>query len=129
MLGVHRLDPQLAWAFGGVLGLLALATIVGLVLRVAVKAPSAQKTIDNLNQRIRAWWVLCVIFGLTLVVGPTGSLVLFGLVSFLALREYVTLVPTRRADHHTLCSTTCSASSGPDSLSSFRSTRFSFCPP
>jgi phosphatidate cytidylyltransferase len=102
MLGVHRLDPQLAWAFGGVLGLLALATIVGLVLRVAVKAPSAQKTIDNLNQRIRAWWVLCVIFGLTLVVGPTGSLVLFGLVSFLALREYVTLVPTRRADHHTL---------------------------
>jgi hypothetical protein len=31
-----------------------------------------------------------------------GSLVLFGLMSFLALREYVTLLPTRRADHRTL---------------------------
>jgi phosphatidate cytidylyltransferase len=71
-------------------------------MRIAVKAPAAQKTIDNVNQRIRAWWVLIVIFGITLVVGPTGSLVLFGLVSFLALREYLTLVPTRRADHHTL---------------------------
>jgi phosphatidate cytidylyltransferase len=95
-------DPALLWACAGVLALLTLATIVGLVLQFAVHAPSARGTIDNLNQRIRAWWALCLIFGLTLVVGPTGSLVLFGLLSFLALREYLTLVPTRRADHHTL---------------------------
>ena len=74
-----------------------------LILQVDRQAPApARKTIDNLNARIRAWWVLCAIFGFTLVVGPVGSLVLFGLISFLALREYVTLVPTRRADHHTL---------------------------
>ncbi len=102
MIGAHAMNPQLLWAFGGILGLLVLATIVGLAIRAVVKAPSAQTTIANLNQRIRAWWVMCAIFGLTLVVGPIGSLVLFGLLSFLALREYVTLVATRRADHQTL---------------------------
>jgi phosphatidate cytidylyltransferase len=102
MIGARVMNPQLLWAFGGILGLLVLSTVVGLAITAVVKAPSARTTIDNLNQRIRAWWVMCVIFGLTLVVGPVGSLVLFGLMSFLALREYLTLVATRRADHHVL---------------------------
>ncbi len=95
-------DERLVWACAGILVLLVVGTTVGLVLRTVVKAPSAVRTIDNLNRRMRAWWVMCLIFGLTLVVGPIGSLVLFGLISFLALREYLTLVRTRRADHHTL---------------------------
>lgn len=97
-----RVDSKLLWAGLAVLALLVLATAIGLVLKATMKSPSAAGTIANLNQRIRSWWVMCLIFGLTLVVGPIGSLVLFGFVSFLALREYVTLVPTRRADHHTL---------------------------
>ncbi|MBV8374930.1 MAG: phosphatidate cytidylyltransferase [Candidatus Eremiobacteraeota bacterium] len=96
------MDTALIWACAGIVALLLLATIIGLGIKFAVKDPAARGTIDNLNQRIWAWWVMCAIFGLTLVIGPIGSLVLFGLLSFLALREYVTLVPTRRADHHTL---------------------------
>jgi phosphatidate cytidylyltransferase len=95
-------DERLVWACAGILILLVVATAIGRVLKAVVKAPSAQSTIDNLNARMRAWWVMCLIFGLTIVVGPIGSLVLFGLLSFLALREYLTLVPTRRADHHAL---------------------------
>jgi phosphatidate cytidylyltransferase len=99
---MKNLDPQLVWAFAGVLGLLALSSLIGLVLKVAIKRPEAQATISNLNARIGAWWVMSAIFALTLVIGLVGSLVLFGLMSFLALREYVTLLPTRRADHRTL---------------------------
>lgn len=95
-------DKRLVWACAGILVLLVAATAIGLVLKATVKAPSAQSTIDNLNQRMRAWWAMCLVFGLTLIVGPIGSLVLFGMLSFLALREYLTLVPTRRADHHAL---------------------------
>ncbi|MBV8583477.1 MAG: phosphatidate cytidylyltransferase [Candidatus Eremiobacteraeota bacterium] len=94
------MDHALLLACGGILVLLAIASAVGLTLRAVQKTPSP--TIDNLNQRINAWWAMCLVFGLTLVVGPTGSLVLFGLLSFLALREYVTLIQTRRADHRTL---------------------------
>jgi phosphatidate cytidylyltransferase len=99
---MKNLDPQLVWAFAGVLGLLTLSSLIGLILKVAIKKPEAQSTIGNLNARIGAWWIMSAIFALTLFIGPTGSLVLFGLMSFLALREYVTLLPTRRADHRTL---------------------------
>src|SRR5258708_13409846 len=99
---MKNLDPQLVWAFAGVLGLLALSSLIGLVLKAVVKKPEAQATIRNLNARIGAWWIMSAIFALTLVIGPVGSLVLFGLMSFLPLREYVTLLPTRRADHRTL---------------------------
>jgi phosphatidate cytidylyltransferase len=99
---MKNLDPQLVWAFAGVLGLLALSSLIGLLLKFAITKPEAQATISNLNARIGAWWIMSAIFALTLVIGPIGSLVLFGLMSFLALREYVTLLPTRRADHRTL---------------------------
>jgi phosphatidate cytidylyltransferase len=99
---MKNLDSQLVWAFAGVLGLLALSSLTGLVLKAVIRKPEAQGTISNLNARIGAWWIMSAIFALTLVIGAIGSLVLFGLMSFLALREYVTLLPTRRADHRTL---------------------------
>lgn len=95
-------DPQLVQVFGGVLALLALSSLIGFILKLTLKSPAQQATISNLNSRIAAWWVMCAIFGITLWVGPLGSLFLFGLLSFLALREYVTLIPTRRADHRAL---------------------------
>jgi phosphatidate cytidylyltransferase len=45
---------------------------------------------------------MLIIFAAALVVGKYGSVVLFGLVSFLALREFITLTPTRRGDHRAL---------------------------
>jgi phosphatidate cytidylyltransferase len=99
---MKNLDSQLVWAFAGVLGLLALSSLTGLVLKAVIRKPEAQGTISNLNARIGAWWIMSAIFALTLVIGPIGSLVLLGLMSLLALREYVTLLPTRRADHRTL---------------------------
>ena len=95
-------DRQLLWAFGGVLALLALSSLIGAVLKFTIRSPAAQATISNLNARIRAWWVMSAVFAMTLLIGPNGSLVLFGLLSFLALREYIALVPTRRADHRAL---------------------------
>jgi phosphatidate cytidylyltransferase len=95
-------NAQLVWLFGGVLGILVLASVTGVVLRRAAKSDAARATIENLNARTRAWWKMCAIFALTLMIGRVGSLVLFGLLSLLALREYITLVPTRRGDHRTL---------------------------
>ena len=99
---MKTLDPQLVWAFSGVLGLLTVSSLIGWIIKLAVKKPEARATIQNLNARIVAWWVMSAIFALTMIVGPIGSLVLFGIMSLLALREYVTLLPTRRADHRTL---------------------------
>ena len=97
-----RLDRELLWLFGGLLALLVVASLIGHVLLRRTPPGPARATIENLVARVRAWWVMCGIFALTLAVGRIGSLVLFGLLSFLALREFVTLTRTRRADHRTL---------------------------
>jgi phosphatidate cytidylyltransferase len=97
-----RLDPALLWACAGILALLVVATIAGYAIAVAVRDPAARATVDNLNQRIVGWWAMCAIFGLTLLAGPVGSLVLFAAMSLLAAREYLRLIPERRADRQTL---------------------------
>ena len=91
-------DRQTLWLFGGILGVLLLATIVGQLLRLRVKGA----VIENLNARIRAWWVMSAVFALSLLTGGLGSVILFALLSFFALREFVTLTPTRPADHGAL---------------------------
>jgi phosphatidate cytidylyltransferase len=60
------------------------------------------QTVENMNARIGAWWAMTVAFVIASLTGGTGSLVLFALISLLALREFVTLVPTSRADHRAL---------------------------
>lgn len=95
-------DPDLAVLVGGVFALLVVATVIGVVLGRRARSESARDTAANLNARIRAWWVMVGIFTLAVWVGRLASVVLFTLMSFLALREFVTLAPTRREDHRAL---------------------------
>jgi phosphatidate cytidylyltransferase len=95
-------DARLMYLFGGVLGLLILSSWISSILRYRHRDDAGRATIDNLNARIRAWWKMCAIFGASILIGRIGALVLFGIISFLAMREYMTLVPTRRGDHRTL---------------------------
>jgi phosphatidate cytidylyltransferase len=95
-------DPELTWLFAGIAGTLAAATVVGQTLRLALPGGLTSPTIANLNARVGAWWVMCGAFLLAVVTGGIGTIVLFALVSFLALREFVTLTPTARADHRAL---------------------------
>jgi len=99
---LRSMNWQLVQLFSGVLAILIIASMVGLVLKGSARSESSQRTIANLNSRTRAWWKMSAIFAITLLVGKTGSLILFAFMSFLALREYITLVPTRRGDHRTL---------------------------
>jgi len=87
------------WLMGGVLGVLILASLIGWILHLRVRSEQQRDIIANLNSRIRAWWAMVAIFAVAFGVGKTATLVLFGLMSFFALREFITLTPTRRGDH------------------------------
>ena len=87
------------WVMGGVVALLVVASAIGFVL--ARTRPGA--TVDNLVARINAWWVMVAVLCACFLLGRTATLVLFALASFLALREFITLTPTRRGDHLPLC--------------------------
>ena len=86
------------WLVAGILLVLVTASLVGYLLaRRQQGKPSA--TIANLNSRIKAWWVMVVLIAIAFALGKTGVLVLFAFCSFTALREFITLTPTRRGDH------------------------------
>lgn len=90
------------WLVGGTLVLLGIATAVSLALRLRTTSDAGRRTVDNLIARTKAWWIMAGVFGGAIYFGPAGTTILFAVVSFLALREMLTLAPTRRADHHAM---------------------------
>ncbi|KAA9383812.1 phosphatidate cytidylyltransferase [Neorhizobium galegae] len=86
----------------GIFGVLILASAIGYVLQQRLSPDGSNAAIENLNARIKAWWIMVILIGIAFVAGRIGVLVLFGFCSFAALREFVTLINTRRADHWAL---------------------------
>lgn len=87
--------------FAGVVGVLVFASAVGAILKArAGEGPSA--TIDNLNARVKAWWVMVALLGAAIAFGKAAVVVLYAMASFFALREFITLTDTRRGDHWAL---------------------------
>lgn len=93
-----NVDSEVGLLLGGLFGILIVASLIGFIL----SCRKQNATISNLNARIRAWWVMCTIAVIAMLIGPIGSVVLFALMSFFALRECITLMPTRRGDHEAL---------------------------
>ena len=87
---------------GGVLTLLTAATGIGQLLKRQTDSGLNTAVIEQFNLRIRAWWVLCAVLAAAFLLGRPATVVLFGLLSFWALREFITLTPTRMADHRAL---------------------------
>ncbi|SAL73554.1 phosphatidate cytidylyltransferase [Caballeronia telluris] len=87
----------------GLTGFLVLASGIGALLAWRDgKSGGGSATIANLNQRIRAWWGMIAIMAAAIGLGPATTYVVFALVSYLALREFITLTPTAASDHTTL---------------------------
>jgi phosphatidate cytidylyltransferase len=97
-----KLDHQMFLVLNVVIGGLVIASVIGFILSRRVKSDEGRATVDNLNARIRAWWIMIGIFSISFLIGPAGSMLLFAFISLLALREYVSLISTSRADHRTL---------------------------
>jgi len=86
--------PALLWGLGGIIGLLMLGSLVAAILTVARPA----KDYRELRQRMSSWWVMIALLAGALLLGWQATLGLFAVVSFIALREFLSLAPTRRED-------------------------------
>ncbi|MDU2612818.1 MAG: phosphatidate cytidylyltransferase, partial [Pseudomonas aeruginosa] len=95
------MNEQTWMLFGGIGALLLLASLVGFVLKWRA-GPGPNAVIDNLNARINAWWAMVLVIGFAFWLGQAAVILLFYGVSFYALREFITLTPTRRSDYPAL---------------------------
>jgi phosphatidate cytidylyltransferase len=86
------------WVMIGVLALLVIASLIRQVL--AVRHP--EKDYTELRQRIQSWWWMVAVLFVSLVVSNTTAIVLFAFLSFLALKEFFSIVPTRQADRRVI---------------------------
>lgn len=90
------------WLIAGIGVLLASASIIGWVLRLRVTSENGRAVVENLNLRVRAWWAMVTVFAFAFLLGKIATLVMFALVSFFALREFLTLTPTKPGDRRAL---------------------------
>ncbi|GAB6043826.1 phosphatidate cytidylyltransferase [Endothiovibrio diazotrophicus] len=89
-----NLHPHIAVILAATVAVLLIATIAVRLLPLANR--------DELTRRVNSWWVIVALFGAALAGGTNATLWLLGLISFLALKEYLSLIPTRRSDRRVL---------------------------
>lgn len=90
------------WLFGSLVVLLGIASMIGAILS---RRPGDAKKIAsraNLVARINAWWVMVGILAVAFLAGSAVTLIFFALASFFALREFITLTPSRPGDRLSL---------------------------
>ena len=85
--------------FGGLIITLIIASSIGYGLKFKVGFSTPHAVIDNLNARINAWWVMIMIIFAAAALGFYGVIGLFFVISFMALREFLSLLYIRRGDH------------------------------
>lgn len=97
-----RVDPDVRLILYGVGSALSLASLVGFILRARVRQIAAIGIVENLNTRIKAWWGIVLVGSAALFAGRTAVIALFATISFLALREFLTVTEVEAADHRAI---------------------------
>ncbi|WP_291008763.1 phosphatidate cytidylyltransferase [Hydrogenophaga sp.] len=101
-------EQQVGLLFVGLFGLLAIATVVGVLLslreqRTSATEPSPRaQQLQDYQSLLSSSWLMALVFWVGWAAGDGVAIVLFGLISFLILREFISLSPTRRGDHRSL---------------------------
>ena len=92
------LSSNLILVLAGIVTLLAAATlVVALIMR---SRPDLDFT--ELESRIRTWWAIVFIFSIATLVNRVAAIFFLAFVSFLALKEYLSMIPTRHSDRQAM---------------------------
>ena len=93
-----ELPAEVNWTLAAIFGCLVFASAATISLAMA----KPDRDFTELRARVRTWWVIVALFSSTLWLGNAFAVCFFAFVSFLAFKEFLSLIPTRRADHRVL---------------------------
>jgi len=96
------ITQQVGLLFVALFGVLVIATMIELYRTLRDPTDDESELHARYMRDLRATWFGAVLFWISWVLGAAVATLLFGLVSFVAFREYITLTHTRRADHRSL---------------------------
>ena len=98
-------DQQVSVVFVVLFGLLLLASGVALLASLRERRhedAARHQRMRDYRALLRSSWLMALVFWVGWAAGDGVAIVLFGLVSFFILREFISLSPTRRGDHRSL---------------------------
>ena len=93
---------QVGLLFVTLFGVLLLVTLLAFARSFRESTEAQLAVQERWTRELRAIWIGALLFWVAWAAGPFVSTLLFGFVSFFALREFVSLTHTRRADHRAL---------------------------
>ena len=97
---------QVAALFFAVFGLLVLVSVAAFLLtfreRAGAWTDAGHAELQHFRKLLGISWFMVVVFWVAWATGKTMATILFALIAFFALREFITLSPTRRGDHRSL---------------------------
>jgi len=97
-MNLHLWIPEsVLWTLGAIVALLVVATAVVAWMRRGDATRHAE-----LAARVNSWWVLVFVFAIAISFRRSVAIAFFAVLSFLALKEYLSLIPTRRTDRRVL---------------------------
>ena len=102
---LRSLSPtqQVAALFLIVFGILVIVSVTAFLLTFRERAGAHDEAwhieLKNFRKLLGTSWFMVVVFWMAWAAGDTVATVLFALIAFFALREFITLSPTRRCDH------------------------------
>jgi phosphatidate cytidylyltransferase len=89
-----------------VFGILVVVSVTAFLLSFRKQADAHDEAwhaeLKNFRKLLRTSWFMVVVFWMAWAAGDTVATVLFAVIAFFALREFITLSPTRRGDHRSL---------------------------
>lgn len=95
---MFNIPSQASYAMLAVLGLLIIASCILVALQW--RRPNTDYT--ELRQRTLSWWWMIAIIFSVLILGQSIAIIFFGFLSFLALKEFLSIVPTRHCDRRVI---------------------------
>ncbi|KAJ54306.1 phosphatidate cytidylyltransferase [Actibacterium mucosum KCTC 23349] len=93
---------EFVFLLAGVLCVLIVASMVAFTLKSRLGPDKTDPVIENLVARVNAWWAMVALLSFAMLAGRAGAVILFALLSFAAMREFLTLTAKSRADHYAL---------------------------
>ena len=104
---MNQPDPESLWLIGGVILLLGVASVAGFFLKRRLDTGLDAAVVEQFQSRVRTYWLMCTVLATAIFLGgnylgPIAVVVVFAVISLWALREFITLTPTRRGDHRGL---------------------------
>lgn len=82
--------------------LVIILLISGSLISSRLERQQPDKDYTELRQRVQSWWLMIGILFAALLFNQTLAVVFFGFLSFLALKEFLSIVPTRQTDRRVI---------------------------